>query len=219
MHIIIIGSGKTGKHIIDAAVNDQNEVFVIEKNKELADWVATNYDCVVIHGDATKVEILKEANAEKADAIIVSTNDDAVNMLVILLAKQLGIKRLVSSVNNEDHIPVFEQLGIDTVESPYRLNGKYLYRAVQGGHVKDFLDLGDGIEILELIISKNSILIEKAIKDLHFEKIIPKECKFIVIKRNNQIIVPDGDTEVQNNDILVVLTPKDKIKNLIAISK
>jgi trk system potassium uptake protein TrkA len=143
MHIIIIGSGKTGKHIIDAAVKDQNEVFVIEKNKELADWVATNYDCVVIHGDATKVEILKEANAEKADAIIVSTNDDAVNMLVILLAKQLGIKRLVSSVNNEDHIPVFEQLGIDTVESPYRLNGKYLYRAVQGGNVKDFLDLGD----------------------------------------------------------------------------
>jgi len=139
--------------------------------------------------------------------------------LVILLAKQLGIKRLVSSVNNEDHIPVFEQLGIDTVESPYRLNGKYLYRAVQGGNVKDFLDLGDGIEILELLIAPKSVLVDTAIKDLHFEKILPKECKIIIIKRNNQIIVPEGDTVILNHDIIVVLTPKDKIRHIIQISK
>ena len=140
MHIIIIGSGRTGKHVIEAAVKDNHDVFVIEKNKEIADWVASHFDCVVIHADATSIEALKEANAEKADAIIVTTNDDAVNSLVILLAKQLGVNRLVSSVNNEEHLSVFEQLGTDTVESPYRLNGRYLYRAVQGPNVKEFLD-------------------------------------------------------------------------------
>jgi trk system potassium uptake protein TrkA len=103
MHIIIIGAGKTGKHVIESAVMDDQDVYVIEKNKEVADWIASHYDCVVINADATYVEALKEAKAEKADAIVVTTNDDAINALVILLAKQLGIKRLVSSVNNEDH--------------------------------------------------------------------------------------------------------------------
>ena len=97
MHIIIIGSGRTGKHVIEAAVKDGHDVFVIEKNKVAADWVAAHFDCIVINADATSIEALKEAKAQKADAIVVTTNDDAVNSLVILLAKQMGVKQLVGN--------------------------------------------------------------------------------------------------------------------------
>ena len=76
MHIIIVGSGRTGKHIIQAAIQDRQDVYVIEKDKEVANWVATNFDCVVIHGDATHVEILKEAKAEQADAILFTVRWD-----------------------------------------------------------------------------------------------------------------------------------------------
>lgn len=214
MHIIIIGSGRTGKHVIEAAVNDNHDVFVIEKDKVKADWVASNYDCITINADATSISALNEAKAEKADAIIVTTNDDAINSLVILLAKQLGVKRLVSSVNNEDHLPVFEQLGIDTVESPYRLNGRYLYRAVQGPNVKEFLDLGDGFEVLEMVVEKNSIISNKLIKELNKERLLPKETRIVLIKRNHQIIIPDGETKVFDLDIVVVLSQKNKVSEV-----
>jgi trk system potassium uptake protein TrkA len=211
MHIIIIGSGRTGKHVIEAAVKDNHDVFVIEKNKEIANWVAVHFDCIAINADATNIEALKEAKAEKADAIIVTTNDDAVNSLVILLAKQLGVKRLVSSVNNEDHLPVFEQLGIDTVESPYRLNGRYLYRAVQGPNVKEFLDLGDGFEVLEMVVENESDVANKLIKELNKARILPSDTRIIIIKRDNQIIIPDGETRVLVHDVVVVLSRKNKI--------
>jgi trk system potassium uptake protein len=214
MHIIIIGAGKTGKHVIESAVMDDQDVYVIEKNKETADWIASHYDCVVINADATYMEVLKEAKAEKADAIIVTTNDDATNALVILLAKQLGIKRLVSSVNNEDHLHVFEQMGIDTVESPYRLNGRYLYRAVLGPNVKEFLDLGDGFEVLEMIVHQNSIIANKLIKELNKERTLPKDSRIILLKRNNQIIIPEGETRIFVKDIVVVLSKKDRVSNL-----
>ncbi|MBC7885747.1 MAG: TrkA family potassium uptake protein [Saprospiraceae bacterium] len=217
MHIIIVGSGRTGKHVIESAVNDNQDVYVIEKNKETADWVASHFDCVVINADATYVEVLKEAKAHQADAIIVTTNDDAVNSLVILLAKQLGIKRLVSSVNNEDHLRVFEQLGIDTVESPYRLNGRYLYRAVQGPNVKEFLDLGDGFEILEMIVRQNSVIANKLIKEVNKERTLPKDTRIILIKRNNQIIVPEGETRIFVKDIVVVLSKKNKVSDVSVI--
>lgn len=217
MHIIIIGSGRTGKHVIEAAVKDNHDVFVIEKSKIAADWVASHFDCMVINADATSIEALKEAKAERADAIIVTTNDDAVNSLVILLAKQLGVKRLVSSVNNEEHLPVFGQLGTDTVESPYRLNGRYLYRAVQGPNVKEFLDLGDGFEVLEMVVKKESQIANKLIKDLNKEKLLPSETLIVLIKRNNQIIVPDGEAMFFANDVVVVLSRRNmvsKISNL-----
>lgn len=211
MHIIIVGAGRTGKHVIEAAVKDNHDVFVIEKNKSVADWVATHFDCVVINSDATNIEALKEANATKADAIIITTNDDAVNSLVILLAKQMGVKRLVSSVNIEDHLPVFEQLGTDTVESPYRLNGRYLYRAVQGPNVKEFLDLGDGFEVLEMVVKEKSQIANKLIKELKIEKILPSDALIILIKRNSQIIIPDGESRVFVKDIVVVLSKKNRV--------
>lgn len=211
MHIIIIGAGRTGKHVIEAAIKDNHEVYVIEKNKDLAEWVASHHDCVVINADAANMESMKEAQAEKADAVIVTTNDDAVNMLVILLAKQLGVKRLVSSVNKEDHLTVFEQLKIDTVESPYRLNGRYLYRAVLGPNVKEFLDLGDGFEILELRVSTGALVDGKLIKELNKQRQLPKDSRIVLIKRNNQIIVPEGETPIKAGDIVAVLSPTDKV--------
>lgn len=211
MHIIIIGSGRTGKHVIEAAVRDNHDVYVIENNKAAADWVASHFDCIVIHADATRIEALKEAKAENADAIVVTTNDDAINSLVILLAKQLGVKRLISSVNNEDHLPVFEQLGIDTVESPYRLNGRYLYRAVQGPNVKEFLDLGDGFEVLEMVVEKDAAVSNKLIKELNKERTLPKDTRIILIKRKNQIIIPDGESRIFVKDVVVVLSKKSMV--------
>lgn len=214
MHLVIVGSGRTGKHVIESAVQDDNEVYVIEKSKDLADAIATQFDCIVIHADATSIEALKEAKVDKADAIIVTTNDDAVNSLVILLAKQLGVKRLVSSVNNEDHLPIFEQLGTDTVESPYRLNGRYLYRAVQGPNVMEFLDLGDGYELIESVVEANSKLAGMLIKEINKQKVLPKDSRVILIKRNNQIIVPDGESQLNENDVVVVLANRKSVSEL-----
>jgi trk system potassium uptake protein TrkA len=214
MNIIIVGSGKTGKHVIEAALKDRQNVHVIEKDKDLANWAATNYDCVVINADATLSETLREAKAHEADAIIVTTNDDAVNALVILLAKQMGIKRLISSVNKDDLLPVFEQLGIDTVENPYRLNGKYLYRAVLGPNVKEFLDLGDGFELLEMEVEKDSLIANQYIKSLSKDKILPTDSLVVLIKRNNQVIIPEGETRIFVNDILVVLSIKNNVAEI-----
>ncbi|MBB4119519.1 trk system potassium uptake protein TrkA [Mesonia hippocampi] len=214
MHLIIIGSGRTGKHVIEAAVKDNHDVFVIDKNKETTDWVASHFDCMAIHADATSIEALKEANAEKADAIIVTTNDDAVNSLVILLAKQLGINQLVSAVNNEEHLSVFEQLGTDTVESPYRLNGRYLYRAVQGPNVNEFLDLGDGHELLEMQVEQNAKISNKLIKELNKQRVLPPDSRIILIKRNEQIIVPEGETKIEVKDTVVVLSQRKKVSEI-----
>ncbi|MBP9152712.1 MAG: TrkA family potassium uptake protein [Flavobacteriales bacterium] len=211
MHIIIVGAGRTGKHVIKAAIADKHDVFVIEENSERAEWVASRFDCIVIKANATSPEVLKEAKANEADAIVVTTSDDAINMMVILQARELGTKRLVSSVNNEGYLPVFEQLDIDVVESPFRLNGRYLYRAIQQPNVKEFLDLGDGIEIVELQVASGSLIENKLIKELNKQRMLPSGSRIMVIKRESQLIVPEGDTRILEGDVVAVLSSKETV--------
>lgn len=215
MHLIIVGAGRTGKHVIQEAINDEHDVVVIEKDEKVASWVASHYDCLVIHADASAKNALKEAKAEKADALITTTNDDAVNMLVILLGKELGVKRLISSVTDEDHIRLFEQMGIDTVESPFRLNGQYLYRAIKRPSVKDFLDLGGGFEILELAVAPGSLIDGKLIKELNKRRLLPKDSRIMVVKRNSDIIIPDGETLILAGDLVAVLSREGITNDLV----
>lgn len=212
MYLVIIGAGRTGKHVIEAAIADRHEVFVIEKDQEVAHWAATTFDCVVIHADATRPETLLEAGAKKADTIIVTTNDDAVNALVVLMAKELGLKRIITSVNNDELLSVFERLGIDTVESPYRLNGRHLYRSVKGPNVREFLDLGDGYELLEMLVEHHSPIGNTYVRNLKEQHVLPANTIITLIKRNNQIIVPKGDTKIFVNDSVLLVTKKENIE-------
>lgn len=213
MHLIIIGAGRTGKHVIQSAIEDGHEVVVIEVNKEVAEKTASSYDCLVINADASSLDTLREAGSDKADALIATTNDDSVNLLVIMLGRELGIKKLVSSVTNEDHIRLFKELGVNTVESPFRLNGKFLYRAVQKSSIKDFMDLGDGVEIVEFLVNENAQAVGKAIKD----NPIPRESRVIAIKRDEKMLIPTGSTVVEKGDVTVILTKQGFLKSLIEL--
>ena len=66
MHIIIIGAGNVGTPLVDIASRSRNEVVVVEHDKERANEVADNYDCLVLNADATREATLKEAGANRA---------------------------------------------------------------------------------------------------------------------------------------------------------
>lgn len=118
MYIIVIGAGRTGSTVIDLATQDNNEVVVIERDTTLAEEVSASYDCLVINADAASKEILLEAGIEEADALISTTETDAVNLMVTMLGRDYGVDTLVSSVNNPTHIDLFEDLGVSIVENP-----------------------------------------------------------------------------------------------------
>ncbi len=215
MYLIVIGSGRTGRHVIELATKDGHEVVVFEKDEVKAQWASANMDCLVVNADASSVEKLKESGAEKADAMIATTNDDAVNMLVMMLGKELGIKRLVSSVTDDEHLKLFDELGIDTIGNPFRLNGQFLYRTLQRPGVKDFMDLGNGAEIIEVKVKEGAPLIDKDLQEINESKLLPKESLVVAIKREKRLIVPDGDTKIYTNDLVTLFTREGVTKSLL----
>ena len=120
MYVIIVGASDIGTPLIDIATRGGNEVVVIERHTERAEAAADAFDCLVFNDDATVKDTLEDAGADRADAVISTTDQDATNIMICLLAKELSVPDVVSVVHNPEHMTVFEQIGVNTMENPRR---------------------------------------------------------------------------------------------------
>lgn len=205
MYIVIVGAGRTGRRIVELATAHQHEVVVIEEHEERAGRLSADYDCLVLHGDAASRDLLKEAGIAEADALIATTDEDTTNLMVMMLGRDLGVPQLISSVSDPDHIPLFEDLGVHRVESPHRLSGEQFYRAVAQPHVRDFMSLGNGAEIAEIVLEAGAPLAETSIGKLG-EETLPDDVILVAIERGDGLLVPKGDTTLQSGDVVTVFS-------------
>ncbi|TYP93732.1 trk system potassium uptake protein TrkA [Fodinibius salinus] len=218
-YLIIVGAGRIGNRVIDLATGDGHEVVVIEKNTDLAEQTSSNYDCLVINDDASKMDVLEEAGIEKADALITTTNDDSTNLLVMMLGRRYNVPRLLSSVREPGHIGLFDELDIDSVESPHRLNGEFLYKSMQRPGIKDFMRLDGGGEIVEIELAEHSSLIGKTILDALELEQISEDLIIVAIYRDGELIIPRGNTTFEGGDTVTVLSKEGIGKDIIQTFK
>lgn len=131
MYFIILGAGPEGASLIELALKDGHEVALIEEDVERARRVLKSHDINVFQGDIAKGNLLKEASAERADALIATTSDDSANLMAMFLGKEYEIKTLISMVNQSNHKSLFEHLGVQILTNPEMIIAKSLYHIVQ----------------------------------------------------------------------------------------
>jgi len=206
MYVIIVGAGQIGTPLIEMATRDSNEVAVIEHDQERADHAASEYDCLVINDDATVKDTLYDAGAEEADAIISTTDQDATNTMVCLLANEIGIPAVISVVHNPDHMNLFRQIGVHTVENPQRLIADYLYRAVERPAIIDFMQLSGNAEVFEIAVAEDAPITGKTLQEADSEGLLGEDTLIVAIEQpeDEPPITPKGGTRIEAGDILTV---------------
>lgn len=206
MYVIVVGAGQIGTQVIDLLTKSQYEIVVIENDPEAAEAASRNYDCLVINDDATKRETLLDAGVERADAIICTTDQDATNIMVLLLAKELEVPSLVSVVQNPDHMNVFRQVGANVLENPQRLIAEYLVRAVQRPSIKDFMDLASDAEVFEVTVVEDAPITDHTIHEAAEEDLLMPNELVVAIERGEDVIRPRGDTQIEAGDLVTVFS-------------
>lgn len=206
MYVIVIGAGQIGSQVIDLLSSSQYEIVVIEEDPEIAERASRNYDILVLNDDATKREALIDAGAERADAIICTTDQDATNIMVLLLAKELEIPSLVTVVQNPDHMNVFRQIGANVLENPQRLIAEYLVRAVQRPSVKDFMDLAGDAEVFEVTVVEDAPITNHTIREADEEDLLTEEELVVAIERGETVIRPRGNSRIEAGDLVTVFS-------------
>lgn len=206
MYIIIVGAGDIGTPLIDISTKSGNEVVVIERDETRANRAADEFDCLVLNADATMKDTLDDAGAAKADALISTTDQDATNVMTCLLAKEFEVPAILSVVHNPDHMGLFKQIGVNTMENPQQLIAEYLYRAVARPAIVDFMRIGDEAEVFEITVTGDAPVAGKTIQEAAQSEILTDDMLVVAMERegNDHPITPRGNTTIRAGDLLTV---------------
>jgi trk system potassium uptake protein TrkA len=214
MYIVIVGAGGIGKRLTELTLKDGNHnVIVIDKDQARCEEIARKYDAVAINADATQEDTLDESEVKKADVLVTTTNDDATNLMVVSLAKNKGVKHLISVVNQEESKPMYMEKGVKMVKSPNIVMAEHLYKSIKHPTVEEYMNVGMYAEIFRLPINSNSKLSGKTITDIG----LPKKSLIVAVERDRKFIIPTDDIELFSGDKVTVLAHKDQVNRVAAL--
>ena len=217
MYIIIVGLGGIGQNLARIAVSEKHNVVVIDTDRKRCDDAVTKYDLISVNGDATSSVILDEAGISEADAVISATGSDAVNLMVMLQAKEKGVKNLRTIVNEPDHVEFFKKMGVIMHKNPDAIVAEDIYNTMLRPSASDFIPVAGGrAEIVEILIKDQMHAVGKRIADIG----LPANVLVIAIERGDDVVIPDDNTILQAGDSVLVFIRKslfDRIFKLFSI--
>ena len=231
MKIIIIGAGLTGTELAKKLISEKNDVVIIDNDEETVRHVSNKLDCMVIHADGNSLETLEEAGIAKADALIMLTNSDEINMITCSLVEALypEVKKIARVRNYDYHIKakktekhkaleaekeVRPLYGIDYMVYPDKETAMAILRAIEHGAVTDVLSFDNSeYEIMRVEVEKGSRLDGQKVQDLRTFINVP--FLLVYLENKTEASLPMGSTVIQAEDYLGILAHKSHMNQFL----
>jgi len=210
--VMLLGGSKIGyKTALDLSDNQFN-VKLIEKNREIAEDLADELEKVlVINGDGRNVELLEEENISDMDAFISVTENSETNIMSCLVAKSKGVKKTIALVENMDYFELSQSIGIDTLVNKKLLAANNIFRYIRKGEVVAMTKLNNmNAELLEFKVMSDSKICNKQIKEIQF----PRSAIIGGVIRNGEGLIALGDFIIEDGDYIVVCCLPRSIKQV-----
>ncbi|HOJ28879.1 MAG TPA: Trk system potassium transporter TrkA [Spirochaetota bacterium] len=224
MHTVILGAGVVGYQIAEQLIAEGKDVVILEKNPERAKFISEHLDCMVINDDGTNVSSLKRAGTKDASIFISVTNSDEVNMIACgLVASEFNVPLKIARVRNIDYskskIMGKSFLGIDLIVNSEVETARQIANTIALGADSDvmFFENTD-LQMRNIVVTRGSYFANKTVKDIR--KGISEPFLISGIMRNNDFLIPTGDTIVREGDnIYLMATQKNFTRIFIQVGK
>lgn len=204
--VVIVGGGNVGFMVAEYLEPYRYDLTVIEEEEErclkLAQWLP---NVLVLRGDGTDLDLLEQERVEDADVIVAVTDDDGKNLLVSLLAKQLGIPKVITRVGRPRNRRAFLRVGIDSPLTPRAVAVQEVINWLRIDEVEHLATIEDFAEVTEAIYPKDGR--GGRVMDLD----TPASMLIGAIERGNKVLVPRGTTVVEPGDHLFLVTTPDQV--------
>jgi len=200
-NIMILGGSRIGRKTA-ASLGKQHYVKLIEKDRQQS-YLLSNMlsNTLVINGDGTDMELLRQEGLEKMDAFIAVTGNAETNILSCLLAKQLGVKRTIAEVENMDYIHLAENIGVDTIINKKLITASRIFRFTMADEVSSIKCLtGTDAEVMEFLVKPDAPATKGCLADIAF----PREAIIGGVIRGKNAFIAHGDTQIKPYDRAVV---------------
>ncbi|MDR1194026.1 MAG: Trk system potassium transporter TrkA [Peptococcaceae bacterium] len=201
--VMILGGGRTGGNLAHILEKRGYTVRLVEKNYQRCEELSDSLrHALVIHGDGSDLDLLRQEGAEKTDAFISVTDDDKVNLLVSIIARHLGARRTIAQIRRSDYIGMMERVGVDVGVSPRVLTANAIFRFIKSGtNLLSFTTLRqEGAEMLEFNIEAHAKVAGQRLMDLKF----PAGALIGSIHRERGVMIAKGGDQLLPGDQVTV---------------
>ncbi len=217
--VFILGGGSVGYQVARTMESENIEVFLIEQDpKRCEDLAEQLKSTVILNFDGLDARDLKQEGIENADLFVSVTGSDTTNILSSLLAKHHGAKKTITRISRPDFIPLLGNLGIDVALSSRLVAANMILRFVRRGIIVSAAALlGTAAEAMEFLASERWTYINKQLKEIPFPK---GTIVAAIVRRDGEVIIPSGDTQVLPGDRLIIFSKRDttvKIEKLLSL--
>ena len=208
---VVIGCGRFGAAVARTLFSLGNEVMAIDISeditKELSDEVTHS-----VQADVMDETVLKDLGLRNFDVAVISIGSDLeASIMATLIAKELGIKKVIAKAQSELHGKVLYKIGADKVIFPERDMGIRVAHNLASTNILDFIELSPDFSILEV-----TALREWEDKSLAQLKLSTKYgINVMAIKKGSNFMVsPNGESIIEKDNILVVIGSTSNIKKI-----
>ena len=219
--IVIVGGGNVGLAVAHALETrtDRVRVKIIERDRHCAERAAdTLQRTIVLNGDGMDIDILMEASIDRADAVLVVTDDDKTNMLVAVRAKSAGCSMAIALVNDPTLVPLMGPLDIDAYINPRATTVSSILRHVRHGKVRAIHSIGDAeAEVIEAQVLSTSPLAGRLVRDIEF----PEGVLVGAVLRGETVLKPTGSLRITEGDVIALFAMANdvpEVERLLQVS-
>ncbi len=220
MRVVIVGLGEVGSYLAKILSSiEKYEVIGIDIDRKRLEVLENLYDIQTLEGYGAAPQVLRQAEADKADVFLAVSDNDEVNIVAALIVRHLGPAFTIARVSNplymeQEQLEDYESLGINLLISPERRTALTLYQSIEFPHFLKVDTLGGGkVHINQFRISAKSPFVYKKIKDIP----LTKDMLIVGITRKRDFLFPTGATVILPNDTLFIVGKPEAMRGTKSI--
>lgn len=218
MKIVIAGAGEVGSHLGKLLSREEQDIVMIDNDREKLDRLDANYNLMTCVGSPTSFRTLSNAGVDTScDLFIAVTPYENTNITSCAIAKSLGARKTVARIDNYEfrntaHRPFFASIGVDHLIYPEYLAAQEICTALKRPWVRHWFELNDGrLLLIGVKIRSNASLVGKSMRDITATQ---HNYHVAAIKRRHETIIPRGDDVIQADDILYFTTTEEFVDDI-----
>ncbi|MEM9068040.1 MAG: Trk system potassium transporter TrkA [Myxococcota bacterium] len=211
MYIVVIGLGEVGRHLLSVLQHEGHDVVAVDRKASAVAYAAEHFDVATLEGYGASQEVLDQAGVGNADLVVAVSDNDEVNLIAALAAKQQGAKRVVARAQGNEWATWRQGirhglLGVDVVINPRVLVGQELGRVARSHGAIDVIDLAeDRVELVKMEMT--SRMANKPLAKLT----LPQETLIAAYVRDDELVVPGGADVLLPGDTVYLIGRPESI--------
>ena len=204
MRILIVGAGRTGRHLATQFIQEHHDLVAVDPDSDALEALASNLDVQTVHGDGADPSVLDEAGVAKADLVVAVAENDKTNLLACIFARARGVPKTVARVARRAYSEAtsvdFAALGVSLLVNQYDEYASDLYNVIRLPGAIEVADLFDERAMLVgLPVHPDSPLLGSSLRDFPKKEWLDR-IRFIALRRGGETSAPRGDTRFSAGD-------------------